>query len=81
MLPPPEPEKDFEVWEENWVSVDMLLRCGTQWRTSVGGVTGLDYAAVVEVIKLYKVDDPTSVLEDIQVMEVTSMTLLNKEKK
>ena len=60
MLPPPEPEKDFEVWEENWVSVDMFLRCGTQWRTSVSGVTGLDYAAVVEVIKLYKVDDPTS---------------------
>ena len=78
MLPPPEPEKDFEVWEENWVSVDMFLRCGTQWRTSVSGVTGLDYAAVVEVIKLYKVDDPTSVLEDIQVMEVTSMNLLNK---
>ena len=81
-MPEPEPEKHFEVWEENWEVVKFFLLCQTQWRVGgMGGVTGLDYAAVVEVIKLYKVDDPTSVLEDIQVMEVTSMTLLNKEKK
>tara|TARA_R100001594_G_scaffold140690_1_gene186004 strand:+ start:2057 stop:2269 length:213 start_codon:yes stop_codon:yes gene_type:complete len=70
------------VWEENWVSVDMFLRCCTQWRVGgMGGVTGLDYAAVIQVIKLWEVDDPTSVLEDIQVMEATAMAILNKEKK
>tara|TARA_Y100001963_G_C6726826_1_gene421903 strand:- start:674 stop:817 length:144 start_codon:yes stop_codon:yes gene_type:complete len=47
----------------------------------MGGVTGLDYAAVIQVIKLWEVDDPTSVLEDIQVMEATAMAILNKEKK
>ena len=47
----------------------------------MGGITGVVYPSVIEVIKLWQVDDPTSVLEDIQVMEVAAMEIFNKEKK
>ena len=80
-MPEPEPEKDFEVWEENWNVVELFLRVSTQWRTSIGGVTGLDYSAVIAVINMYAYPEPCSVLEDLQVMEVAAMAELNKEKK
>ena len=80
-LPEPKKEDDFEVWKENWAAVELFLRVQTQWRTSVGGVTGLDYASVISTAKLYSVEDLPSVLEDLQVMEVTAMADLNKEAK
>jgi hypothetical protein len=61
---------DYEVWPENWDAIQMFLRCQTQWRTAgMGGVIGLDYAAVSWVLRLYKIKDQRAVLEDLQVME------------
>ena len=80
-MPEPEPEPDFEVWQENWDVVFLFLRCQTQWRTSTGGVTGLDYASVVSIAKLYKYKDLPSVIEDLQIMEIAAMAEMNKEKK
>ena len=47
----------------------------------MGVLTGLCYADVIEVIKLWEVENPLAVLEDLQVMEVKAMEILNKEKK
>ncbi len=76
-----ESSDDFEVFEENWPAVELFLRAQTQWRTSVGGVTGLDYAGVVALTKIYSVDNLPDVFLDLQVMEATAMVILNKEKK
>lgn len=81
VLPKQEPEKDFQVLPENWDAIDLFLRCQTQWNTSVGGVTGLNYASVLAIIDMYKYADPVSVFEDLQVLEITAMSLLNKESK
>lgn len=81
VLPEQEPEKDFEVWPENWDAIDLFFKCQTQWNTSVGGVTGLNYASVLAIIDMYKYPDPVSVFEDLQVLEITVMGLLNKESK
>ena len=78
-LPEPEREADFEVWPENEEAVLLFLRVQTQWRTSMAGVTGLDYASVVATAKLYSIEDLPSVFEDLQVMEITAMNLLNKK--
>jgi hypothetical protein len=75
-LPEPEPEKDFEVWKENWDVVELFLRVQTQWRTSLGGVT-----AVCAVINMCSYPEPRSILEDLQIMEVAAMAEMNKEKK
>ena len=78
-LPEPEREADFEVWPKNEEAVLLFLRVQTQWRTSMAGVTGLDYASVVATAKLYSIEDLPSVFEDLQVMEITAMNLLNKK--
>jgi hypothetical protein len=70
---------DFEVWEENWPVLEMFLRCQTQWRTTMGGVLGLDYVAVAWLLKLYEVEDPRALLEDLQVMEAAAMMTLNRK--
>ena len=72
------PSEHFEVWEENWPAVEMFLRCQTQWRTSMNGVVGLDYGALAWVFKMYAVEDPRELLEDLQVMEVAVLSVLKK---
>ena len=39
-------DKDCDVWEENWPIVQMFLRIQTQWRVSMSGPVGLDYASL-----------------------------------
>jgi len=77
-LPEQEPEKPFEVLEENWESVRMFLRCQTQWRTTMSGVLGLDYGALAWLFRLYEVTDQRAVLEDLQVMESAAMLVMNE---
>jgi hypothetical protein len=76
---PPPPDEDFHVWPENWSAVQMFLRVQTQWRTTMSGVIGLDYAAVRWLFKLYDVEEPRSLLEDLQVMEAAAMMVINKQ--
>jgi hypothetical protein len=76
---PAAPDEDFGVSPENWPTVEMFLRVQTQWRTSMGGVIGLDYAAVAWVLKLYGIEDQRSLLEDLQVMEAAAMRVMNKQ--
>ena len=74
---PEQPPENFEVWEENWPVVEMFLRVQTQWRTTMSGVLGLDYGAVAWLLKLYAVEDPRALLEDLQIMEAAAMMALN----
>lgn len=76
---PEQPADECEVWEENWPTVEMFLRCQTQWRTTMSGVLGLDYGAVAWLLRLYEVEDQRSMLEDLQVMEAAAMAVLNRE--
>jgi len=76
-LPDQKPEGDFEVWEENWAAVEMFCRVQTQWRTTMNGVLGLDYRVLEWLFRLYEVNDPHALLEDLQVMEGAAMMVLN----
>jgi hypothetical protein len=77
-LPEAEPAEDFEIFQENWLSVEMFLRCQTQWRASINGVLGLDYGAVAWILRLYEVEEQRAVLEDLQIMESAAMAKLNE---
>jgi hypothetical protein len=70
--------KLYEVWPENWGVVEMFLRVQTQWRTTSGGVIGLDYGVVLQMASLSGSPDPLALLEDLYVMEVRARELLNK---
>jgi len=58
----------------------MFLRCQTQWRVGMSGLIGLDYTSVVEMIKLYLVEDTVAMLENLQVMEAAALQALNRDK-
>ena len=58
----------------------MFLRCQTQWRVGVSGIIGLDYTSVLEMIKLYLVEDTVAMLENLQIMEAAALQAINKEK-
>jgi ABC-type thiamine transport system substrate-binding protein len=70
--------ENFGVWPENWAAVEMFLRVQTQWRTTMGGLLGLDYGVLAWVFKLYAVEDERSMLEDLQVMEAAAMAVLTE---
>tara|TARA_R100000773_G_scaffold1922_3_gene2593 strand:- start:6812 stop:6988 length:177 start_codon:yes stop_codon:yes gene_type:complete len=58
----------------------MFLRCQTQWRVGISGIIGLDYTSVIEMIKLYLVEDTVAMLENLQIMEAAALQVINKEK-
>jgi len=64
-----------------WPAVEIFLRCQTQWRTSMSGIVGLDYVAILGVLNLYKIKEQQQVLEDLQIIEATVVKLMNKENK
>ena len=71
--------KDFEVWDDNWATVQMFLRIQTQWRVSMGGPVGLDYASLNWLCTLYPVEDQQLLFEGLQVMEITALNCFNKK--
>ena len=72
-------DNNFYVLEQNWQTVEMFLRCQTQWRVGMSGIIGLDYTSVLKMIKLYNIEDHTAMLESLQIMEASVLSALNKE--
>jgi hypothetical protein len=56
----------------------MFLRLQTQWRVGMNGLLGLDYVAAEWLFRLYAVQGPASLLEDLQVMEAAVLTAISK---
>ena len=74
-------EEDFEVWDENWDAVMMLIRMQTQWMVSMSGYVGLKYEVLLcsgGLFDLYNVEDRCDVLERLQVLEATALEELRK---
>ena len=80
-LPTERTEKDFVVWEENWESVMIFIKLMTQWRTTMGGVIGLDYSVLQMLFDLYDINNRQEIFENIQIMEQEALIHMNKERK
>ena len=57
----------------------LFLKVQTQWRVGMGGIIGLDYTSVIEMIKLYS-KDSIAMLENIQIIEAAALQALNRDK-
>ena len=57
----------------------MFLRCQTQWRVGMSRIIGLDYTSVIEMIKLYNIEDSVVMIEKIQIIESAAIQAMNKE--
>ncbi|MGA1114646.1 MAG: DUF1799 domain-containing protein [Aquiluna sp.] len=71
------------MWEDNWESVMMFLRMGTQWEVSMAGYTGMKYEVLLcsgGLFDLYNVKDRCAMLEDLRIMEAAALGEIHKEK-
>lgn len=66
-----EQDRDFMVFPDAWDSLAWFERFNTQWNNSFGGVTGLNYPAVLAVLAVYYPErsQQQAVFEDIQALE------------
>jgi hypothetical protein len=75
-----EAEKFCEVFPENWDSVKIFLRLGTQWNyAGMGSRTGLIYKSIEVLMSFYEVKDKVAMFEDILIIEAAILELEAKE--
>ncbi|MCU0842962.1 MAG: DUF1799 domain-containing protein [Thiobacillaceae bacterium] len=68
-----------EVFPENWPAVRVFDALGTQWRMSMAGPIGLDYAALPMVFDLLGIEDRAAVFEDLRTMERAALEELTRK--
>jgi hypothetical protein len=71
-----------EVWPDNWLAVCVFNAMSTQWRTSMAGRTGLDYAVLQSVMRLVGVpaSERAEVFDSIRTLEGAALeTMRNQE--
>jgi len=74
-------QDEFEVWPENWDTVQLFLLVQTQWRTgSMGGVIGLDYTAIDSAVRFAEMDVTPEMFKGLRVMESSAVNALNEER-
>ena len=59
----------------------LFIKLMTQWRTTMGGVIGLDYSVLQMLFELYDVNNRQEIFENIQIMEQEALIHMNKERK
>ena len=72
------------MFEDNWEIVMMFLRTQTQWNMSFGGAVGIKYEVLLlngGLFDVYNIDNRQEMFEGLQLMEVTALAEINKEKK
>ncbi|WP_341271533.1 DUF1799 domain-containing protein [Enterobacter roggenkampii] len=70
----------IDVWPDIWSSFLVFQAVSTQWRTGMGGPSGLDYNVLSWVMRLHNVDDEATALSDIRVMESAALKIMHKER-
>lgn len=73
---------DFIVMPDAAPALDIFLFCQTQWRSSMSGITGLDYTAVISVIKMRVKKNRTrrQLLDDVRLIESGALAALSRAK-
>lgn len=70
----------LEVWPENTQAVNFFIEyCATQWRTGMGGATGLDYSAVIAALQWLALDK--EVFEQVRCIERGALEAMAERRK
>ncbi|MBF4111292.1 DUF1799 domain-containing protein [Enterobacter cloacae] len=70
----------IDVWPDVWPSFLLFQAVSTQWRTGMGGASGLDYNVLPWVMRLHHVEDEATALSDIRIMESAALKVMHKER-
>lgn len=70
----------YEVWPENWETVQAFLALSTQWRVNAftGKFLGLIYSSVESTLRMMKIDNTPEVFHGLRVMEAAALEALNR---
>ena len=70
-----------EVWPEHWDAVRFFLRLPTQWRYGMNGRTGLDYTAVLAMLREMRLprDKREEIFAGVQVMEIAALEEMKRK--
>ena len=75
-------QEEFPIFPENWIPLQLYLKCKTQWRIGgMGAFIGLDYNAVFEVMRVMGINDRLDALDSVRVIEDTATKELNRGEK
>jgi len=68
------------VWPENWLAVELFIDMGTQWRTSMGGLEGLEYLVLFRFLDELEVDRKTwrELFEDVRHLELCALEMIRE---
>ena len=69
----------IEVWPDVWPSFQVFQSASTQWRTGMGGPTGMDYNVMPWLMKVHGVEDEVTALSDLKVMEAAALKVMHKQ--
>ncbi|OCG28206.1 hypothetical protein A9G11_11930 [Gilliamella sp. wkB108] len=70
----------IEVWQDNLDALRLFSAMSTQWRTSIGGITGLDYNCLPWVMKMQNIKEDEHIFSDIQLMESEALKIVHQSK-
>lgn len=72
----------MEVWQPYWQAFSVFEAMSTQWRTGMGGASGLDYAAIPAVMSLCGIrkKDRDDVFHDLRIMEAEALAVMAEQK-
>lgn len=72
-----ETNKQYEIFEENWETVDLFLRLTSQWNYSQGACIGLNYQSVEFLFRVRKTKNRNEILDGLQVMEFAALKIFH----
>lgn len=73
-------EDAIEIWPENIQAVNFFIEyCSTQWRTGMGGATGLDYTAVIAALQFAEADK--EVFEQVRCIERGALDAMSERRR
>jgi hypothetical protein len=74
-------QEPFELWPENWPAFELFCSLSTQWRTGVGGRTGLDYNVLFRLLDDRQLERPEwqQLFRDVQFIEGEALTFFNQQ--
>lgn len=73
---------EIDIWPVNLPATNAFVAMSTQWRTSFGGLTGLDYNVIPSVFRLIGIPrkEWPDAFECVRVMEAEAMRVMQETK-
>lgn len=75
-----QPQRDTEVWQDNWQTLQVFADLMSQWNVGMNGVIGLRYEALPLVFELHNIKrkQQREIFDGLRVMERAAITEINK---